>query len=288
MAEETVEIRKYLDLAGLKLLWQKISEKYPRTDNLATILDALEDPYIHKSLYDADITELEQKIQEIEASTGNTMDGDTIIRNKETNKLQTNLILDLDHDKQTIRLVTKDPESEVAKAKTVISEIDYTPFVKDGILDSVSIVVVPEDETEQTSGKAPGTYLKFIFNTDAGKEAIYLDASEFVNVYKGDDYISIVGDQVTLETAKLDEWMGSERCATITAIKTDIRVLQTNTAEISAKIETVSAKVEEFDSRITTLEQTSAEHTEQIQGVLEVLETVPTEPISDTEINELP
>ena len=82
--------------------------------------------------------------------------------------------------------------------------------------------------------------------------------------------------------------MGSEKCATITAIKTDIRVLQTNTAEISAKIETVSAKVEEFDSRITTLEQTTAEHTEQIQGVLEVLETVPTEPISDTEINELP
>ena len=198
MAENTT---KYLDLGGLQLLWQKINNLYPRTENLVSILDALEDPYLKSSIYNADKELLDQKLKELEAAQGANIDNDTIINNEGI--LQTNLLLDIDSEKKTLRLVTKDPDSEITKAKTIISEIDYSPFVKDGLLDSVNLIVIPDDE-EATSGREAGTYIKFIFNTDAGKEAIYLNVSEFVNIYKGSDYIIVEGDTSTLDTVKLD------------------------------------------------------------------------------------
>lgn len=292
MAENTQQVQaKYLDLAGLQKLWQRISDLYPRTSNLVTILDAIDDPYIHKSIYDADLKNIEEKLAEIEATAGGAMDGDTIVFNNEISKFQTNLILDLDTEKQTIRLVTKDPTSstEAPKAKTIISEIDYKPFVKDGMLDTVNLVVIPDDE-EVTESRPAGTYLKFVFNTGAGKDAIYLNVNEFADIYEGSDYITIQDNKISLNTVQLDEHFEeyiSTSSATINSIKTQIETIttsvgdhETRIGEIETNFTTIqtsfielSEKVDTYNARITTIES--------------VLETVPTEPISENDINDL-
>ena len=294
MAE--MEAKKYLDLQGLQLLWQKISEKYPRTAALPTLLDELEDPFLRKSLYDEDQIKVNQKLEELEIATGTTMDGDTIIRNAETNKLQTNLIIDLDTEKKTLRLVTKDPDSATPKAKTVISEIDYTPFVKDGMLDSVSIVVVPDDE-DGGGVRDAGTYLKFIFNTAAGKEAIYLDASEFINIYKGSDYIIVEGDKISLDTAKLDahvEEYISTKSAYISNIVTRLSTAETTINNLRGDIVTlqdeiggVRTSITELTEKVTGVEQTVTAFDIRVGDLEEAMKTVPNTPITADEINEL-
>lgn len=284
MAENTVN--KYLDLQGLQLLWQKISEKYPRTEAVNQMFQTLE------GKHDEEIDSIEKKILELEASIGSNADGDTIINNGGI--LQTNLMIDLDSEKKTLRLVTK---NQTGGAQTVISELDYTPFVKDGMLDSVSIVVVPEDETEQTSGKAPGTYLKFIFNTNAGKEAIYLDVSEFTDIYEGSNYIIVKDNVISINETTLDAHI--EDCIVKSVTITDI-VTRLSTAE--ANIQTLTGQFVDFESRIQGVESTVSDLDGEFKSLKEnvltydgrisdletAMENVPTTPISEQEINDLP
>lgn len=286
MAENTT---KYLDLGGLQLLWQKISNLYPRTENLVSILDALEDPYLKSSIYNADKTLLEQKLKELEAATGNAMDGDTIWLNPETSKFQTNLLLDIDSEKKTLRLVTKDPDSEITKAKTIISEIDYSPFVKDGLLDSVNLIVIPDDE-EATSGREAGTYIKFIFNTDAGKEAIYLNVSEFVNIYKGSDYIIVEGDTIKLDTVKLDTHIEEciEKSVYISGIVTRLQTVEGTVASLQELVLGFDDRIKTVEADVNGVKQSVAEQGARIENIETTLENVPTEKITEQEINELP
>lgn len=286
MAENTT---KYLDLGGLQLLWQKISKLYPRTENLVSILDALEDPYLKSSIYNTDKTLLDQKIKELEAASGNNMDGDTIWLNPETSKFQTNLLLDIDSKKKTLRLVTKDPDSEVTKAKTIISEIDYSPFVKDGLLDSVNLIVVPDDE-EVTSGREAGTYMKFIFNTDAGKEAIYLNVSEFINIYKGSDYIIVEGDTIKLDTVKLDAHIEEsiEKSVYISGIVTRLQTVEGSVASLQELVLGFDERIKAVESDVNGLKQSVTEQGTRIENIETVLVNVPTEKITEQEINELP
>lgn len=285
MAEKT-EV-KYLDLAGLQRLWEKISEKFARRDALQDIIDALNDPYVRKSVYDGDITEIERRLDEIAAAANAMEDGDSIVRN-EQNQLKTNIILDIDEQSKKLRLVTGDK-------KTPLSEIDYAPFVKDGMLNSVSIVVVPDDETAEESGKTPGTYIKFVFNTDAGKEAIYLDASEFINVYEGDDYISVVGDKIALNTVNLETFIEGylAKSATITGITTTldshgatIQSLQVNIAEFESRIAKLEGDFENVSKEFTTVKQTVSEYDVRIGDLETAMETVPNTPITEAEIDE--
>lgn len=276
---ENTEIKKYLDLEGLKVLWRKISDVYPRTEAVNALLKALEDKH------DEEVADINDQLRELNASIGSTMDGDTIVRN-EDNALQTNLVLVKNLESQTIQLVTRNK-------KTLISEFSYADFVKDGMLNSVSIVVVPEDETEQASGKAPGTYLKFVFNTDSGKEAIYLDATEFINVYEGDDYILVEGDNISFNTAKLEEYLDGSS-AVITGIRTqisdaekEIRRIDTSLQTLAADFTTLRGEFDELTGEFTVVKQTVSAFDTRIGAVEETLKTVPTTPISDEEINGL-
>ena len=299
MAEENVqpEAIKYLDLQGLQALWRKIGDLYPRTTNLGTILDALEDPFIRKSLYDEDQEEILKKLEELEIATGNSMDGDTIIKT-ENGKIATNIIMDIDEESKTLRLVTRATDSNNNTPK-VISEIDYRPFVKDGMLDSVSIVVKTDEdpETGEPTGEEAGTYLKFIFNTDAGKEAIYLNATEFVNVYVGDDYININGDKVSLNTVALDSHIEEylKKSVYITDIvtrlddaETTIRSIQGDVQTLNTDVANLKAGFETLQGGFNKLEQTVSEYDTRLDTIEEVLTHVPTEPITVDEINKLP
>lgn len=74
---------------------------------------------------------------------------------------------------------------------SVIASIDATAFIKDGMINTVELVTDPESHD-------PGTYLVITFNTDAGKDAIYLDVSSLINVYEGHNGIKVTGKHIRL------------------------------------------------------------------------------------------
>ena len=74
---------------------------------------------------------------------------------------------------------------------SVIASIDATAFIKDGMIDTVELVTDPESHS-------PGTYLVITFNTDAGKDAIYLDVSSLIDVYEGHNGIKVTGKHIHL------------------------------------------------------------------------------------------
>lgn len=74
---------------------------------------------------------------------------------------------------------------------SVIASIDATAFIKDGMINTVELVTDPESHD-------PGTYLVITFNTDAGKDAIYLDVTSLINVYEGTNGVRITGKHIHL------------------------------------------------------------------------------------------
>lgn len=74
---------------------------------------------------------------------------------------------------------------------SIIASIDATAFIKDGMINTVELVTDPESHN-------PGTYLVITFNTDAGKDAIYLDVTGLINVYEGHNGIKVTGKHIHL------------------------------------------------------------------------------------------
>lgn len=74
---------------------------------------------------------------------------------------------------------------------SVIASIDATAFIKDGMINTVELVTNPEDHPA-------GTYIVIGFNTDAGKEDIYLDVSGLIDVYEGHNGIKVIGKHIAI------------------------------------------------------------------------------------------
>lgn len=74
---------------------------------------------------------------------------------------------------------------------SIIASIDATAFIKDGMINTVELVTDPQSHD-------PGTYLVITFNTDAGKDAIYLDVSSLIDVYEGHNGIKVTGKDIHL------------------------------------------------------------------------------------------
>lgn len=74
---------------------------------------------------------------------------------------------------------------------SVIASIDATAFIKDGMINTVELVTDPKSHD-------PGTYLVITFNTDAGKDAIYLDVTSLIYVYQGTNGVQITGKDIHL------------------------------------------------------------------------------------------
>lgn len=74
---------------------------------------------------------------------------------------------------------------------SVIASIDATAFIKDGMINTVELVTNPKDHPA-------GTYIVIGFNTDAGKEDIYLDVSGLINVYEGHNGIKVIGKDIAI------------------------------------------------------------------------------------------
>lgn len=80
----------------------------------------------------------------------------------------------------------------------VIATVPAADFIKDGMLENVTLEKNPD-------GQTAGTYLHFVFNTDAKetdkKTDIYVNVTELIDVYTAGDGISVSGKVIT---AKLD------------------------------------------------------------------------------------
>lgn len=74
---------------------------------------------------------------------------------------------------------------------SIIASIDATAFIKDGMINTVELVTDPESHD-------PGTYLVITFNTDAGKDAIYLDVTSLIDVYRGTNGVIVTGKDIHL------------------------------------------------------------------------------------------
>lgn len=74
---------------------------------------------------------------------------------------------------------------------SVIASIDATAFIKDGMINTVELVTDPKSHD-------PGTYLVITFNTDAGKDPIYLDVTSLIDVYQGTNGVQITGKDIHL------------------------------------------------------------------------------------------
>lgn len=106
---------------------------------------------------------------------------DDLINNKFTIKTSDSLLalnenmelfskISLSYEDNKIKLFGQNEEA--------ISEIDASDFIKDGMLNHVELVQDPE-------GEEAGTYLKLVFNTDAGKQPILVNVTRLVNQYDG-------------------------------------------------------------------------------------------------------
>ena len=87
----------------------------------------------------------------------------------------------------------------VGKNDTLISSIDCTDFLVDGMLKSVTKVTITGDQA--TSDRPAGDYFKFDF--DGAADAIYVPLSDFaVSTYKAGKDLDLVGDtfNVALDT----------------------------------------------------------------------------------------
>lgn len=294
MAEVNMSQIKYLSDTGLVKLWEKISDTFLRDsdvlDALTTagegkIITSADDVFVQKKTLDATKTELSERIEEVAAAQGTNIDGKTII-NKD-GILQTNLILSNDKDNHTLSIITGGEES------TVVSTWDYTEFyqeaVKDGILDSVSLVVIPSEGEEVVDGRSEGTYLKFMFNTSSGKEPIYVNVTDLIDVYTGSNYISVDkangSSTISLKTTELVEYLKTDDALGITSLITRVESVESEISGLKKTIEDLQKAWDELD--ITGLREQVATNTANLNSLTEYVNTLPNTPITVEEIEAL-
>lgn len=292
MADTEVKVIKYLDHDGLKALWEKISNTYLRNTNVVDALTkfgegyiiATEDgTFIQKGTFDGEITGLKEKIEEIESTQGTNIDNDTIIN--VDGLLQTDLLLQNDKDKHVLSIVTS--------KGTEVSSWDYTDFyneaVKDGILDTVSLVVIPSQDEPVAEGREAGTYLKFVFNTASGKLPLYVNVTDLIDIYNGSTYINVTKENgvstIALKEAELVTWLKTDEALGITSIINRIEGTEAKIGEIETLVKDLQETWENVN--IDDLKAQVQQNTEDIQFIYEKLETVPNTPITSQEINEL-
>lgn len=98
--------------------------------------------------------------------------------------LLANVGLSYDSEQKRINLTGNDSE--------IIAYVDATSFVKDGILNTVTLETDPELQDA-------GTYLHFVFNVDSGKEDIFVNVTSLIDVYTSGNGISIQGKTISVK-----------------------------------------------------------------------------------------
>lgn len=281
---------KYLDETGLSTLWGKISDTFVRNTELVDdltkttngIIKSDDEIFIQNKQFTDAITGLAEEIEKVAAAQGTNIDNETIVN--KGGKLQTNLMLHNDKDNHVLHLCTKKTDENGKEIPGInVGYWDYTEFyreaVKDGILEDVSLIVIPKDE--EPEGYAYGTYLKFVFNTSSGKNPIYVNVTDLIDVYEGSTYISIESSNgkstVSLKTKELVTYLRTDDALGIDSLTTLVE-------DHEKRLEAISELITNLESALVDLEgikSTLQDHTTQINEILEYLKTVPNTPITD-------
>ena len=163
------------DCASATAVAEELTKVTTRVSTLETKVDSLE----------SSVDSLGSRIDAITVPVTGVQDGDKILSLVD-GKVRSDLSMRYEKDadeKYYIKLVGKGSE--------VISSIDCTDFLVDGMLKSVSKVTVTEEQA--TIDRPAGDYFKFDF--DGAADAIYVPLSDFaVSVYKAGKDLDLVGD----------------------------------------------------------------------------------------------
>ena len=284
MANIQVNQIKYLGEEALNALWEKISATYLRQANTEEALTTFGDSniiktedktFIQKGTFDELERVLTERMDDIEAAQGTNIDNNTIV-NKD-GLLQTDLLLSNDKDNHILSIVT-------GKGNTV-STWDYTEFyqeaVKDGILESVSLIVIPGDENA-VDGRGEGTYLKFVFNTAAGQDPIYVNVTDLIDIYTGSTYIDVTNGVISIKQTEFINYLKTEDALNITGI---ISRIETNEDNIAALQEAIAnLNLDEVLEKLTKLDERVADTEATVGEILTYLQNVPNTPITRSEI----
>lgn len=290
----SVDVVKYLDLQGLNTLWTKISDTFTRKSDLISSLTTVSEGglitdddniFVQKSALNA----ISERIEDLEAGQSVKVDGVTITQD-ESGTIETNLILYDNTENHTLCLATpqKNPDGEFDG--TIISEWDYSNLyseaIKNGMIKNVSLVVIPDNESEEESGQTQGTYLKFEFETSSGEASpIYVNVSDLIDVYNGSKYIKIEDDTVSLNTAELVTHLKTDEALGITSITTRLETVEGNITSLTNRIAAIEETIDSLN--ITELAENVQDLTGKVTNLEESLKNVPTVAITDEEINEL-
>ena len=150
----------------------------------------------------------------------------------------------------------------LGKDSSVIATVPATDFIKDGMLENVTLETDP-------SGQTPGTYLHFTFNSDSGKADIFLDVSELGLDDKLVELSGATSAIVSTLEGKLNELSAStisfsSSVVTNYAISGDV-FNHINT--VDSKISSVENKVNSLSASVMSNYATSADTHNAIQAI---------------------
>lgn len=157
---------------------------------------------------------------------------------------------------------------------TVIDSIDATAFIKDGMLETAELATNP-------TGKPNGTYIKLTFNTDAGKDVIYIDVTSLIDTYTGDKYITVKNYTIKHNEQNVDT--GNSYTTTITG-----EIVEPNDSQGRQEGQTIYGS--ELTFTVPSLKVDKAGHivelySEEIKFILPPLPTAREITITDTNDN---
>lgn len=147
-------------------------------------------------------------------------DSDKVLSQSASGLLST-LSLAYDSTNKKIQLLGKD-------GTTAVSSIDATAFIKDGMIDSASLVTTAE--TGVTGVDVP--YIKLVFNSDAGKDTIRFSVKDLVDEYTAGNGLSLSNNKFSVKVATGSEFL--------TVDGNGVKVSGVSTAIATAKSEAIS------------------------------------------------
>ena len=183
-----------------KTLADQITANKNSIDKLITLIGASEKG--------ADAQTILARLEAVEYATSKPIvvkEGDkvltmTVPAGEGNTTLEVTIGLAYDEVNKKIQLTGKPNVGEGASGNQIIAEIDATKFIKDGMVDNTSLVVNPE-------GYEAGTYIKIVFNTEAGKDPIFINVTSLIDTYTSGntDLLTVSGYVITPVVGEIKE-----------------------------------------------------------------------------------